>query len=236
VLRVQHTGGDVTAVTCAAVIDCSGRAATVARAHGARRRNHDRLVAVAALLRAGRPGDVDSATMVEAVADGWWYTALLPHGGRIVVFLTDGDLLTSRTGRDRDHWCARLGQTQHVGELRDRFGYQLAVGPVAFPAGSSRLHPVLGVRWLAAGDAAVTFDPLSSQGIVTALATGRAAATAALGVLEGRAEAMPLYRSTVEQVYTRYLQRHDDYYAREQRWPDSPFWRRRQHRGAVVAD
>ena len=56
--------------------------------------------------------------------------------------------------------------------------------PVVFAAGSRRLSSVVGDGWIAAGDAAVTFDPLSSQGILTALLTGREAGTTVARMLE----------------------------------------------------
>ena len=74
------------------VIDASGRAAVHARRHGGRLVVHDRLTAVVAVYGRG-DDDRDSTTTVEAVEAGWWYTAAIPAGRRVVAFLTDGDLL-----------------------------------------------------------------------------------------------------------------------------------------------
>ena len=46
-------------------------------------------------------------------------------------------------------------------------------------AHSARLQPLAGPAWFAAGDAACSFDPLSSQGLLNALYSGLAAAEAA---------------------------------------------------------
>ena len=43
-------------------------------------------------------------------------------------------------------------------------------------AGTAHLDRPVGDGWLAAGDAAASFDPLSSQGILTAVLMGRDAA------------------------------------------------------------
>jgi hypothetical protein len=34
-----------------------------------------------------------AAACVEAAPCGWWYAATIPHGSKVVVFFTDGDLL-----------------------------------------------------------------------------------------------------------------------------------------------
>ena len=34
--------------------------------------------------------DQDSTTLIEAVKKGWWYSAVIPSGCRVVVFFTDG--------------------------------------------------------------------------------------------------------------------------------------------------
>lgn len=68
-------------------MDASGRPAALARRLGADRRKHDRLVAVFASVRASAV-DADARTLVEAVPEGWWYTARVPGGRRVVAFLT----------------------------------------------------------------------------------------------------------------------------------------------------
>jgi RNA polymerase sigma-70 factor (ECF subfamily) len=65
-------------------------------------------------------------------------------------------------------------------------------------ADTGRLDVVCGNGWLAAGDAAVSFDPISSQGIMSAMQLGRMAAEAAVqGTLHG-------YAAAVDALYERY--------------------------------
>jgi flavin-dependent dehydrogenase len=226
-----------TTIRADAVLDCSGRAAAIARRLGARRVHDDKLVALAALHTPGIPGDVDAATMVEAASDGWWYTALLPRSRRIFVYLTDGDLLDVGAARDLGRWLARLRQTEHIRQVHDRFQYQVLAAPTVFSAGSSRLRPAGGEHWLAAGDAAISVDPLSSQGIITAISMGRTAAKAILDFLDQRPQAATSYLAAVDRLARDYLARRMGYYTLERRWPDSPFWRRRiaNNGGAGIA-
>jgi len=207
------------------VVDASGRSSWFARRQGARRINHDHLVGAAALLIAdGNIADRDSLTMVEAVADGWWYGSLLPDEKLVAVFLSDADLDATRTAATAEGWLALLNQTVHLRRRIERHNYQIEIVPRVVSANSSRLDVVAGDSWLAVGDAAAAFDPLSSQGIVTALEFGMLAAET---ILTGEPEALKQYSERLEQMFAAYLANRNFYYSQERRWPASTFWRRR---------
>ncbi|MGF7212774.1 flavin-dependent dehydrogenase [Skermanella aerolata] len=225
-LRIHQDGRELTA-TARAVLDCSGQAAAIVHRLGARRIHRDKLVAVVALHRPGRGGDVDSTTLVEAAPDGWWYTALLPGDRRVFVYLTDGDLLDVRAARDVTEWLARLKRTDHLQQIHERFEYKVLVPPTIVPAGSSKLCPAAGDGWIAAGDSAISFDPLSSQGIVTAMSLGQQAALSMLNAWKGDVDAITSYLSTIDRLERDYMARRHRYYALERRWAESPFWSRR---------
>ncbi|MEK7831235.1 MAG: FAD-dependent oxidoreductase [Acidobacteriota bacterium] len=204
------------------VVDASGRSSWFARRQGARRINHDNLVAVAALLKAGRESaDQDSLTLVEAVADGWWYAALLPGEKLVAVFLSDADLDSTRKAATVEGWLSLLDQTVHLRKRIERHGYRLELEPRIVSANSSRLDFTVGESWLAVGDAAAAFDPLSSQGIMTAMESGIQAAMAI------STNALANYSNRLEQVFAAYLANRNFYYSQERRWPDSTFWLRR---------
>jgi flavin-dependent dehydrogenase len=94
-------------------------------------------------------------------------------------------------------------------------------------ANSSTLDHITGRAWLAAGDAAMAFDPLSSQGISQALESGALAGEAVNRHLKQDPAALPQYAAQMRRVFSRYAQLYAGYYGREQRWPDSTFWKRR---------
>ncbi len=203
------------------VVDATGRAAAVARARGARRAEDDHLVAVVARCRTA-PGDVDATTLVEAVPDGWWYTARVPGGERVVAYLTDADLLPPAL-HGSVSFAAAARATSHVAAVA---GEPLAA-PRVVSARSGRLVPYAGDGWLAAGDAALSCDPLSSQGILTALVTGAAAGEALARALDGDSAAVEGYVARLDAVRAAYQRNRAAYYALETRWPDEPFWARR---------
>jgi flavin-dependent dehydrogenase len=218
-------------VTADVLIDAGGRAAAVARRLGARRRVHDRLVCGWAHGQADAAGRGAGFTFVEAAEDGWWYTAPLPGGRRVLAFHTDADLPAARVARDRQ---ALLDRARSFGDLSSVLSQCsfVADGDCGFTsAHSAILEPCAGAAWLAAGDAALALDPLSAQGLFNALFTGLAAAEAADRHLFGAADALADYIQTVKNIWDAYDSQLAFWYGAERRWPNAAFWMRRQQPG-----
>lgn len=208
------------------VVDATGARSHYARRMGARRRELDRLVSVAAFFRLPAGAEFSRRTLLEAVEYGWWYTARLPDR-RIATALASSHALFKQHRFDRAQaWLEALVRTRHV------IGQLAACEPEAgslsvCTAPSFVLDRVVGEHWLAVGDAASAYDPISAQGIFKALGDGLLAGRTIVEVLAGRSDALASYQQDVEQRFDAYAQQRADYYAREQRWPDSPFWRER---------
>lgn len=210
------------------VVDATGRPALLARQFGARQIRYDRLIGVALLMTPCDGGGIkESMTLVEAVASGWWYSARLPGDRLMVVHLTDSDLVNHTEARRTSGWLALLEETDHtMRRVRDG-GYAPLTEPRILPANSSRLDVMAGDNWLAVGDAAAAFDPLSSYGISAAMGGGFYAASAIVDYLTGSRDALLAYTKIVDQAYAQYLTMRDGYYSLEQRWSREPFWQRR---------
>jgi flavin-dependent dehydrogenase len=97
------------------------------------------------------------------------------------------------------------------------------------------LDEVGGQGWLAVGDAASAYDPISSQGIYKALADGARAGEAIAASLGGSNIGLDEYRLSIASRFQQYLANRNFFYGLEQRWPKSDFWTRRQARTAVSA-
>lgn len=203
------------------VIDAGGRSAGFARRQGARLLLYDKLVAAARFV----PANAELPTLVEACPQGWWYSAGLPGGGAVLALMSDADLLRASTYRSAQGWLAALGAAPHTS--RRLPGAAGAAAPELWSARTQRLSTPVGAGWLAAGDAASTFDPLSSQGIVKSLRGGTLAAYAAYDTLGGRPEALERYAALIAAEFASYLETWGAFYAQEQRWPGAPFWKRR---------
>jgi len=215
-------------VRCDWLIDATGRRGVVARRVGAVRLRDDVLVAFYARFCPTAGTDQDSRTVVESDPDGWWYTALVPSGERVVAFLTDADLVDRAALLSTTEFAKRLDSSRYVRGALVAHGYE-AVGPLrGADAGTARLDCVAGAGWVAVGDAAVAFDPLSSQGILTALFTGLRAGQAIDRALAGDPTELDRYVRRVGEIDRAYRRHRDAYYAAEGRWLDRPFWRRRR--------
>lgn len=207
------------------LVDASGRAASFARKQGAQRIVTDHLIAAAGFLSGAPTSMPNSSTLVEAVEQGWWYSALLPNTQLVVAYFTDPDLYAERNGDPSTHWWRELQQATHTqGRAKE---HALSAGPIILAANSSRLDRVAGSNWLAVGDAAMAFDPLSSQGISVALEFGLRAAESIQAHWQGDDSALTDYANAVDQRFEDYLRSRDRYYGREKRWAQSSFWQRR---------
>jgi flavin-dependent dehydrogenase len=212
------------------LVDATGRACIPSRRQGATRTRIDRLTGVIGMFAAFQQ-EQDYQTLVEAAADGWWYSAWLPDARVVVAFMTDADLLPRGQSQLHAHWQRRLGETLHT---RSRTGALPLERPLRLlAAGSEILECTAGKNWLATGDAAFTFDPLSSQGIYKALQSGLLAAEAIDNALCGYSSAARELSLRNHKTFERYLDTRRDYYSREQRWPASVFWQRR-HSGELA--
>ena len=207
------------------LIDASGRRSDLARRLGARPRIVDGLIAATVYYDGFDSESEPHETLVEATADGWWYSALLPEGRLAAAFFSDPDILRTFRLNGLKPWTERLKSTHYS---RQRIGGAQPLGPIQFrPCGSQLLEPVAGKGWIAAGDAAACFDPIASMGIGHAMSSGIHAARAAHNELCGDERLRCQYSAHVGQNFKRYLTLRAYYYGLERRWGQAPFWARR---------
>lgn len=213
------------------LIDASGRAAWLARHLGARRLVDDRLVC--GWTRLAEPNGSPGLTHVIAEPDGWWYSAPLPNQQRVLAFHTDSDLDAAHDAGDRASLLARAHRVPGIAELlppdaeapHDDPSLDEPFALVAANGGT--LAPFVGPGWAATGDAALAFDPLSSQGLLNSLFTGLAAAEATSRALQSQPSALLEYAETLTGIRRAYLEHLIRWYAEERRWSSRPFWTRR---------
>lgn len=230
VITVQRLNGawhlrmsDDSEINARFAVDATGRRALFARRNGARRVTYDRLAGFArffALDENAEPG-----TLIESFEEGWWYTAFA-GGSRVVTCMTDSDIARRLGLQHKERWLAKLSETLWM--RRSVGSASLQESSLISAANSAHLEPVCATDWLAVGDAASAFDPLSSQGIVKAMRAGIFASYAIADLL-GKSDATGLerYQSFIRREFNRYRQTHAEYCRQERRWPESCFWNRR---------
>lgn len=219
--RVSLSGGATYAARF--VVDATGNAAALARQCGLRALKFDRLVGCCLCIQSD--SDVNDGLMIETCAEGWWYTAAIPGGGRIVACMTDADRVRPLDLGHASGFARQLAATTHVQRV---VGAAQSFGqPIIFPAGSRRVEKT-SMPLLCVGDASLRYDPVSGQGIVKALRSGVFAAYAIADWLS-RADTRGLarYQRMVHDEFAVYWETLHGYYAQERRWTDQPFWRRR---------
>lgn len=226
VLSMQGDHGEPSTVSACLVVDATGPRSQVARALGARQLVHDRLLCLAAFLDLEDPARVPRLSMLEAVAEGWWYAAALPGGRAVAMVATDAEIARSRGLMELEGWRSGLAATRHVGPA---LGATAVEGARlhARAAPSFVLDRVAGPGWIAVGDAASSYDPLSAQGIHKALHTGLQGGEAAAAWLNGDPRPLAGYEAAVSAAYLDFLRNWSYFYSTEDRWRTAPFWARR---------
>jgi flavin-dependent dehydrogenase len=140
--------------------------------------------------------------------------------------MTDADLLQASGLNAAAYWQRALEGSEHSARRMAGLAFDGKVRTRV--ASTGRLNEMLGPGWLAVGDAAYAFGPLSGTGVYRAMHMGLSAAREldespswADLVLQG-------YPAEREAEFARNLVLRAHSYGMERRWPEAPFWSRRQ--------
>lgn len=223
------------------VVDASGRRARVATALGIKKQVEDSLLAIFGFFAVADGGAVDRyrfdscrdpsgndpSTYIESCPEGWWYSAQLPDRRMVVAALTDADIAKKQRWSRIDQWLHALVRTDYTRVRTSGRPRPPALQRVC--AQTQTLESVAGEGWLAVGDAASCYDPLSSLGIFKALRMSLYAAFSVTDtVRDNSLEATQKYNLVHRQEWRAYLQKRREYYQQEQRFCGHAFWQRRQ--------
>lgn len=202
------------------VIDASGKSRTVARRLGSTASRDRPLMSLFSWSICHHP---DTRSVVEAVPEGWWYTAGLP-GNRRVLALQLVPNKAKELLRQPEHFFYSLRRTKYISQWF--LGDIVLHEPINITdAAGSHLKNVYGKNWIAAGDAALSFDPLSAQGIYNAIYTGMRSAEAVYELLHHGSHALiEQYSARIAEIHDVYQREIRFYYQQEQRWPEELFW------------
>jgi hypothetical protein len=140
--------------------------------------------------------------------------------------MTDGDELARSGLRPGVAWTHALECTHHIRKLAR--GAPRVEEVRVRKASTARLDRAASEGWIAVGDAASAFDPLSAVGVCKAIESGLFAAEAVRAHFAGDGAALAAYGARVDTEFRGYLRDRARYYRIEERWPGSLFWRRRQ--------
>lgn len=228
------------------LVDATGGARALLRQLNIPINKLDRLAARVAVFKVAQ-AHTDHRTMVESTEFGWWYSTTLSDFRRVIMFFSDtSDSEFKHFGND-DNFIDGVKRTNHIWpKLHRELSHKLGVvtnndvmpariKPLSFltkPAATTWAHRIQGRGWIAIGDSAMTFDPLSSQGIFTALCSAEEAVKQILTLDQQGLITTDIVNSAyiewAERTFSLYIEERTQYYGTEQRWPNGDFWVRRQ--------
>ena len=206
------------------VIDASGRRAAFAHSQGVARKEDDSLVGRYRIY-APPAGNkcCEGTTHIEAWEDGWWHAGRSADGRAFVGCFTDASIASSSQLDRADVWRNRLEMTA-PGIAEQVTSFTMLNDSVIRPASSSILDSPIGDDWLAVGDAASTYDPVSGDEMVRTFQSGMFAANAVRGIWNNQEDALDRYAKVIRKNYDASLARRTEFYRAEPRWSHRTFW------------
>ena len=221
-LRANDTSLSISTISASFVIDASGRQSHFAKSLGIKRQVEDQLVACWVTLPNSR---TNTMSTISASKNGWWYSAVIPNDKRVVAFHTDADLVPKNELKTTASFLELAKENPVILSLLSEHENAIVFkGTVA--ANSTKLEQVSGQQWVAIGDAALSFDPLSSQGMYNAMAS--AMQLQALLLQYGFTETLQkIHTEQTEHIWQHYLKHKSIFYQSETRWKTAAFWERR---------
>lgn len=197
------------------LIDASGRQSHLCRSLNLPSVKHDKLVGVGAFLQFKDRRILPQEVFLETVEQGWWYCATLPDQRMTVTLFTDADLVKEQQLQKPENWSKLLSSTKYMGKRAENaFSNEL---PWVRNAFSQLTDSSSCTNFLAVGDAAAAFDPISSMGIGFAVSSACNAARAVNYFLEGDSASVESYRYSLKEIFASYKSLCKRYYSMEQR-------------------
>ncbi|WDD97052.1 lysine-epsilon-oxidase maturase LodB [Thalassomonas actiniarum] len=214
------------------LIDACGRKADVCRQVGVLSARHDKLMGVGAFFHFDKSRKTKQEQVMESHELGWWYCARLPDQRQVVAFFSDADIIGQHRLNQPENWQQLLAQSRHI-KFGGKGGAVLAGAPWVRNASSHITHSVLKKNFIAVGDAAASFDPISAIGLgfaMTSACHGAKAVQTQLTSTDKHTKKAQLdaYQQEVVDHFEHYLRLRKKCYRHEHRWSGATFWSRRR--------
>jgi 2-polyprenyl-6-methoxyphenol hydroxylase-like FAD-dependent oxidoreductase len=193
------------------IVDASGRNSWLARRLGVARMVEDRQLALVTWLQMAEP-ITEASSLIETTADGWWYSANIPGNRMATAFLCKPDKAQRAMWQSPEGWEGLLAAAPHT-EQRIREGEGTWLTPATFVAADSGiLAQTCGPGWIAVGDAAMTYDPIASHGMLMALVSARDAAKAIEDFYRGNIRSFENYDAMMSEAFYAYVKERQKFY------------------------
>ncbi|MEO9570211.1 MAG: NAD(P)/FAD-dependent oxidoreductase [Polaribacter sp.] len=205
------------------IVDASGRNSKFFCNNKTEKEKDDDLIGITKNLQPIDKSFIDkSHLLIESTEYGWFYTVQNASKNLVFTFMTDAKIWQKNKDSHKTFWEQQLNNSIHTKErlanfkIDEKFSIQSAHSQIA--------KNIFGKNWLKVGDAAQSFDPLSSAGIIKGLKTGQLAAESIYNYFNANKNALKTYEIEIKNQYKNYQEKRAEYYANEIRWMDKPFW------------
>ncbi|MFK8101780.1 MAG: NAD(P)/FAD-dependent oxidoreductase [Saprospiraceae bacterium] len=205
------------------LVDATGRKASLCRHLGIETNHLDQQFGLTMQVQLSTL--VAQQIYIEATKRGWWYAAPMGKQKLSLMFFTLKELLPRKANQISFLKRQLKASPLMTNLVKDSTFDQAAIR--LMPAGTSRLNKPYGHRWIAVGDAAYAYDPISSYGITSGLASGYYGAHALAATMRGDQEALSVYHYLMERAFQAYLQKLYVHYDQEKRWSGELYWQNR---------
>lgn len=217
---------------CDFIVDATGHNRSVVSKLEIAQNNFDQVVSLCAFYTLPDTERKAANTIVSSAQHGWWYGTQLPENKALISLCTDSQALKEQQLANSQTWYESFTSTQwFYQQCCQQFGYELPLPEKIFlrPSPSDILSNVIGDNWLAVGDAASSYDSISSAGITKSIIHGSIAGEAmATSFFECSREPLKSYQYEVFKDFNQYIQQHQmHYHSGGSKFEHSGFWGRR---------
>ncbi len=215
------------------IIDATGFSSQATRRMNVARNLLDEVIYLCVSLPIQNQSHLLPQTLIEATATGWWYVAKTPSDTCVITYCVDKSIYKKYALELSENWLSHLTQTRWLKfQIEETIKLLENHSPTIHRrvAPSSILSNVVGSNWLAIGDAASTYDPISSAGITKALVHANIAAQSISNYFTtNQQDSLLEYQKRVFDDFNQYCQLRYQLYRSEQRFRTSEFWKNRTH-------
>ncbi|MGH1386309.1 NAD(P)/FAD-dependent oxidoreductase [Kordia sp.] len=205
------------------LIDATGRNRAVLQKLKVESTIYDELVSLSCHIPKIEHPKLTHEVYVESFKQGWGIVSALNETENICTIFTQKGHAILQKLKDVSQWKSVLSETIY---LKDFLNEDAQIKFKGGNANSSVAAQIAGNNWLALGDTAMSFDPLSSHGITNSIYTASNASEAIEKKLNfADTEAFPEYDETMKTIFQQYVQSKNKLYQQETRWKEEAFWK-----------
>lgn len=226
-VQLHHADKGKFTINARFLVDATGRQANVCRQIGVPCEKLDALTGAGAFLNITDAEATGPGLMLEATEQGWWYSNMLPNNVLAVIFFSDADIISRNKLNKNEDWNYLLNQTKQI-KKRTKNSFCDHGRPWVRSALTQFSRFSERENFLAVGDAASSFDPVSSMGLGFAISSAcQAAGIIQAKLAHGDKAASLVYQQDISRNFKRYLDLRRLFYQQEKRWASADFWARR---------